>query len=80
MINSAVTIINSANTVPSIASAKALLKSEAGSLVISSLDVANIFDKHHKNIIRTINSLKAKLNKETFKNYFLSDNIHRRDW
>lgn len=70
MINSAVTIINSANTVPSIASAKALLKSEAGSLVISSLDVANIFDKHHKNIIRTINSLKAKLDKETFKNYF----------
>lgn len=61
---------NSVVTTPSVASAKALLKSESGSLVISSLDVANIFDRHHKNIIRTINSLKSRLEKEIFNSYF----------
>ena len=63
-------INNSVVTTPSVASAKALLKSESGSLVISSLDVANIFDRHHKNIIRTINSLKSRLEKEIFNSYF----------
>ena len=39
---------NSVVTTPSVASAKALLKSESGSLVISSLDVAvEVFDQEH---------------------------------